>query len=438
MCSQRDVPTGAIEGWEEGFPMGRSLNRLKSLAQATGRRKSTFLALAVLLSFLPTLVGGSASAQAATKADLAITVSDNPDPVFTNQSLTYVLAGVNLGPSPATGVEVTTALPSSVRFEPALSDPACTESGGIVTCGFSVWGANTARNFFITVTPSTAGVLQLTFSVTATERDPDRSNNSQTETTVVVEPTEADVSVNLPSSVEGYARQNIWLGSIEVRNAGPATATGVTVTLEFPPGLRPSYGGGQCTETTTGLSCSYPWGSIPPGRGSFGIIGVTAADAGSYTVHGSVIADQPDPMTSDNSDTTVVTANPAADLSTQIAESADPASPGKVLTYTVTVTNHGPSPATAVALTEAWSTLVRGGVQLLSFGSSQGQCVLAADQRVDCQLSGLASGANATLTVTLRPQGTGSITDQAQVSATEFDPDTANNADSETTTIGSA
>ena len=176
--------------------------------------------------------------------------------------------------------------------------------------------------------PATEPLLQLTFTVTATERDPDLSNNSATETTVVVEPTEADVSINLPSSVEGYAGQNIWLG-IEVDNAGPATATGLTVTLEFPRGLRPTLNGGVCAETADGLSCSYSWGSGSAGRGLADIIGITAAEAGSYTVHGSVIADQPDPVTSDNSDTTVVTANPAADLSAQIVESADPASPGR-------------------------------------------------------------------------------------------------------------
>jgi Domain of unknown function DUF11 len=169
-----------------------------------------------------------------------------------------------------------------------------------------------------------------------------------------------------------------------------------------------------------------------------GIIGLTAADAGPYTVQGSVTADQPGPVTSNNSDTTVVTANPAADLSGQIAESADPANPEAVLRYSVTTTNHGPSPASSVALTDTWSTTARGGGPLLSFAATQGQCVLAADQRIDCQLGGLASGANATPTVTWRPQGTGSVTDQAQVSAAEFDPDSANNADSETTTIGSA
>jgi uncharacterized repeat protein (TIGR01451 family) len=136
------------------------------------------------------------------------------------------------------------------------------------------------------------------------------------------------VSINLPSSAEGYAGQNIWLG-IEVQNAGPATASGLTVTLEFPPGLSPTLGGDGCTDTGGGLSCSYSWGSVPPGHGLADIIGVTAAEAGSHTVQGSVTADQLDPVMANNSDATLVTANAAADLSAQIAESADPASPGE-------------------------------------------------------------------------------------------------------------
>jgi uncharacterized repeat protein (TIGR01451 family) len=418
--------------------MRRSLNGLKSLARGGSGRTFSLLALAVVLGFVPALVGGGASAQAAARADMAIaSVSDYPDPVFTNQSVGYTVSVGNLGPAQATGVEVSSALPSGVRFEPDQSNPACAESGGIVTCSFASWDANAAGLIRITVTPSTAGVLQLTFTVTATERDPDLSNNSQTETTTVVQPAEADVSLNLPASVQGYAGQNIFL-DFEVGNAGPAPATGGTVTLQFPPGLSPSYGGGVCTDTGGGLSCRYSLGSLPAGHGIAEIIGVTASAAGSYTVQGSVTADQPDPVLSNNSDSTLVTATPAADLSAQIAESADPAAPGSAITYTVTVTNHGPSPASAVALADTWGTTAGGGVQLLSFAAAQGPCALTSNQGIDCQLGGLASGASATVTVTVRALGTGSVTDQAQASAAEFDPDTANNAAAETTTVGPA
>jgi uncharacterized repeat protein (TIGR01451 family) len=416
--------------------MRRSLSARNLVARGIGRRAFAFVLLTVVLGAVPALAGG-ASALAATGADMAITsVSDYPDPVFTNQSVSYTVSVANLGPAQATGVTLTTALPSGVGFEPLQSDTACTESGGIVTCDFASWDANAVGLIRIAVTPSTAGVIQLTFTVSAAERDRDLSNNSQTETTTVVQSADADVSINLTSSVTGYAGQNIGM-DFEVGNAGPATATGVTVTLDFPRGVSPSSGGGVCTDTGSGLSCAYSLASLPAGRGIAEILFVTASAAGSYTVQGSVTADQPDPVPSNNSDTTLVTAAPAADLSAQIVESADPTTPGRAITYTVTVTNNGPSPASAVALTDSWSTTIAGGVQLLSFATTQGQCALTQDQRIDCQLGGLAGGASTTVTVTLRARGTGSVTDQVQVSAAEFDPNTANNAGSETTTVGS-
>jgi uncharacterized repeat protein (TIGR01451 family) len=417
--------------------MRRSLNGRNSRPRGIGRRAAALALLAVVLSVVPVLAGASVSAVAATTADMAIaSVSDYPDPVFVNQSVAYTVSVENLGPAQATGVKLTAALPSGVRFEPFQSDPACAESGGIVTCNFATFDASAAALIRIAVTPSTAGVLELTFAVSAAERDRDLSNNSRTETTTVVQPADADISINLPTSVTGYVGQTLFL-NYQVGNAGPATATGVTVTLEFPRGLSPIAGGGVCTDTGSGLNCIYPSSSLAAGHGLAGFIPVMAAAAGTYTVQGSVSADQPDPVLSDNSDSTLVTLNPAADLSVQIVESADPATPGGAITYTVTATNNGPSPASAVALTDSWSTTVTGSLQLVSFATTQGQCALTNDQRIDCQLGGLANGANTTVTVTLRARGTGSVTDQAQVSAAEFDPDTANNAASETTTVGS-
>jgi hypothetical protein len=72
---------------------------------------------------------------------------------------------------------------------------------------------------------------------------------------------------------------------------------------------------------------------------------------------------------------------------------------------------------------------------LISVTASQGGCVTVAPDRVECQLGSLASGANATLMVRLRPRGTGLVTDQATASAPEPDPDPADNSDQETTRV---
>ena len=431
MCGGRfRIDGGSFRAaWPRGVRLG-----IRSACDRT-RRPAVFV-VAVLLSAVPVLVGTGAAAETGAEADLAVfEVSDRPDPVFTGQDVTYRVAVGNRGPSQATSVTVTTSLPAGTRFQPFWSDPRCSEAGGVVTCSFPYWDVNAVGDLLITLTPSMAGVVQQTFTVDANEPDPDLSNNAQTETTQVVEPTAADVSINLPDSVRGHAGQPIQFG-FDVQNAGPATATGVTATLRFPAGVTPSRG--TCTDTGSGLSCSYSLGSFLPHTASISLLMLTVSAAGSYTVHGSVTSDQPDPVTTNNVDTASVSVQPAADLSVHVADSSDPALPGLALTYTATITNRGPSPALAVDLTDTWDTTVGGGVALLSVRSSQGQCSPTSGASIGCQLGELASGAVATVTVSLRPQGTGTVTATASVSAPEFDPDGTNNTDSETTQVGIA
>jgi uncharacterized repeat protein (TIGR01451 family) len=305
----------------------------------------------------------------------------------------------------------------------------------VVTCSYSGWDANAFGLVRVAVTPTTLSTLALTFTVTAAQRDPDLSNNSRTGAVQVVQPTVADVSIELPSIVQGYAGQSLTF-FVAVGNAGPADATGVRLTLQFPSGLSPADPTG-CTATAASWTCSYPLGDV--GVRTFLPTPVTVypAAAGSFTVSGQVSAAEPDPDSSNNSDTGAVMISPAADLSVQIAESADPVTPGQPLTYTVTVGNAGPSPASAVTVTDALTWTTRR-LQLLSLTTSQGQCSSATNLTIDCQLGTLDSGSNAVLTLTVRPSGTGTITDDAQAAAAEFDPDTTDNLSRETTTVGQA
>ncbi len=66
--------------------------------------------------------------------DLAITVTDAPDPVATGGTLTYTVTVTNTDPAiGATGVVVTDTLPAGVTFVSA-SAAVCGEAAGIVTC----------------------------------------------------------------------------------------------------------------------------------------------------------------------------------------------------------------------------------------------------------------------------------------------------------------
>jgi len=396
------------------------------------RRGWVVAVLALLSSLVPMLAAGKASAEVTAEADLHIEVSDVPDPVFTNASLTYHLWVGNAGPSRATAVGVTTQLPSGVRFEPGQSDSICSAAGDLVACSLSFVDASAIGVVSLTVTPTTAGSLQLGFTVIGAEPDPDLSNNSEAETTQVVQPTEADLSIAIPSVVRLYAGESTFY-AFSVDNAGPATATGLTVTLEFPLGLRLGTPA-SCVDSATGVTCTLAFGDLPADRGYGVPVLLTASAAGSYPVQARVRADQPDPNLLNNVDSGLVEVLPAAYLSVRIAESADPSLPGQPLTYTVTVTNLGPSPAPGVTLVDTWSTTAAGGVELLSFTVTSGQCLVTAAQTIECALGELDSGATATATLRLRPRGPGAVTDQAQVSA-ELDRNPTNNAASETTTV---
>ena len=132
-------------------------------------------------------------------ADLAISKSDDPDPVTAGDPLTYTLSVTNTGPSDATDVIVTDTLLAEVTYvsaTPSQGSP-CSEVGGSVTCdlGSLALDATATVTIAVTVDASTAGTLLNTAKVTATTSDPDLENNTATEATTVT-PTTATVPLS--------------------------------------------------------------------------------------------------------------------------------------------------------------------------------------------------------------------------------------------------
>ena len=121
---------------------------------------------------------------------------------------------------------------------------------------------------------------------------------------------------------------------------------------------------------------------------------------------------------------------PGADLSLTKTDAPDPVLVGDHLTYTLTVTNHGPGDATDVTLTDTLPPSV------VFVSSSPGAPTCSASAgTVTCDLGTLTNGASATVTLTVRPTATGTISNTAQVAGNETDPDEANNTDTEATTV---
>jgi uncharacterized repeat protein (TIGR01451 family) len=128
-----------------------------------------------------------------------------------------------------------------------------------------------------------------------------------------------------------------------------------------------------------------------------------------------------------------VTLRAYVDLSVAQVDSPDPALVGQNVTYAVTVRNGGPDDAAHLQLTDT----LPAGVAFVSATASQGACARAGSA-VTCDLGNLASGATTTATLVVRPTASGTLSNRAEVKATEIDGSTANNAATEATTVNPA
>ena len=112
-------------------------------------------------------------------ADLAIAMTDAPDPVTVGSNLTYSLTVTNLGAALATSVVVTDALPVSVTFLSAsLSQGTWATNGSQFTCALSNVNANGSATISIVVRPNSVGTISNAATVSGSVFDPNPTNNT--------------------------------------------------------------------------------------------------------------------------------------------------------------------------------------------------------------------------------------------------------------------
>lgn len=119
----------------------------------------------------------------------------------------------------------------------------------------------------------------------------------------------------------------------------------------------------------------------------------------------------------------------SADLSVTISDSPDPAPEGTEVTYTITVSNAGPSAASGVSL----SSTVQGGGTFVRGSASQGTCSGSAGS-ASCSLGSIAKRGTATATLVFKA-GAYALTNTVSVSGAQVDNDTNNNEATASTTV---
>ena len=386
--------------------------------------------LVVLAASFGPLEAGSIlfSADTASTADLEVIKADDPDPVLVGATLTYTIVVTNYGPSTSTA-ELTDTLPASVTFVSATSMAgSCGESEGTVTCSLGVLDSGSSATTTIEVVPTATGTITNTASVTGDVSDPDSENNIAVQDTTVGG---ADLEVIKADDPDSVLVGETLTYTIVVTNHGPSTST-AELTDTLPASVTfvsATSTAGSCGESEGTVTCSL--GVLDSGSSATTTIEVIPTATGTITNTASVTGDVSDPDSENNiavQDTTVG----GADLEVTKGDDPDPVLVGETLTYTIVVTNHGPSTSTA----ELTDTLPAS-VTFVSATSTAGSCG-ESEGTVTCSLEVLDSGSSATTTIEVIPTATGSITNTATVTGDVSDPDDENNIAVQDTTVGGA
>jgi uncharacterized repeat protein (TIGR01451 family) len=242
----------------------------------------------------------------------------------------------------------------------------------------------------------------------------------------------ADLSIRKADAPDPVAPGQLLTYTLVITNGGPSPATGVTLVDTLPAGVSFASASPGCTPAAGSVACHI--GTLGPGASAIIRIIVavlpTAPERITNTVR--VSGNEPDPNPLNNvaaATTTVLREARAADLSIRKTDTPDPVIAGTQLSYLLSVTNHGPSLATGVTLTD---TLPLG----VTFISATMGCIHAGGV-VTCQLGNLSVGASRAVTILVHvlPTAPSTIVNTASVKANEPDPNPANNTATATTTV---
>ena len=380
------------------------------------------------LSFTPVFATGT--------ADLSVGIS-GPYSSTVGQQIVYNIYFADSGPDPSTGVTLTSTFSSPVTYD-FVSSGSCTQtSPTVIVCGPTSASVNAPGSFHLAVTTTTSGTLVNTLTGTENESDPNYANNTATWSTTVTQPTTADLSINKTAPAGTIYVGQTFDYSLYYRNLGPADATNVTIRDQIPSQLQivavPVY----CTVSANLVTC--PVGTVANNSATPVLnIEVQALAAGMVTNTATISGNQSDPNPSNNSSSvTIQIQPPTTDLAVTKTGTPNPVVAGQKETYTITVTNNGPSNATGVVAQDSWSAAsgIKGGIAFKSVSATQGTCTQSGSG-ITCDLGSLASGSTATVTLVLQPRSKGTLSDTATVTGNEYDPNSANNSSYVLTTVG--
>ncbi len=350
---------------------------------------------------------------------LSVTKTVNDPTPNVGETIAYTITLTNNGPSNATNVTAQDMLPAGLTFVSATpsqgtyvqATPTSTWTAGSVANGSSA--VLTIRATVVSPDPATN-----TVTITHSDQfDPNPGNNTASS---VVTPQQADVGLTKDVSNPTPNVGDTITYTVTARDAGPSAATGVTVQDLLPAGVtfvsatpsRGSYNSGTGTWTIGNLGLSTAQTLV---------IQATVASPNPSTNTATIThSDQFDPNTGNDSASVVVTPQ-QADLALAKTVSNPTPNVDDTITYTITLTDHGPNNATSVQVTD----LLPAGVSFVSAETSQGTYLSSTGL---WNVGTVTTSVPQTLVLTGTVASPNTSTDTATIShADQRDPNAANN-----------
>jgi uncharacterized repeat protein (TIGR01451 family) len=379
----------------------------------------------------------------AAPADMSV-IKTGPATANAGTVISYTITVTNGGPNPAINATLTDTVPAGTTFSSLISPGgwSCTTPAvngtGTVNCTIASMAAGPAVFTLNVNGPAAPATVSNTATVSSSSTDNTPGNNSSTANTNVI--FTADLSINKTATTTAAQGTNVTY-NISLTNNGPNPATSVSLTDALPANTTfvstaqntgPAF---NCTNPTVGtngtVTCTLA--SMASGTtATFTIVATVSASAPlgllNNTANATTTSTDPSTPNSSTAGTTITAGN--ADVGVVKTAAPGPYGTGNNLTYTIAVSNAGPTAAANVTVTD----VIPAGTTFVSATPTQGSC--SGTTTVTCSLGTIANlgSASIALTVTL-PSAPGPVANTAVVSTTSPDGNAANNSSTSNITV---
>ncbi len=412
--------SGSVVTWSKGLlASGAStLDSVRAVATSTGT-KVNVARVSSSTADPDSTDRRSTASTTVSGADLSV-IKIAPGAVGVGDTIAYVLETTNGGPDAASSVVLSDSLPAGMTFVSATGGGS--QVGSAVVWSVGSVASGVTRTDTLKVVAGATGNATNVARVSSPTADPDSTDRRATAATAV---TGADLSLTKSASASVPLGDTIRY-VLTLANSGPDAATSVVLTDSLPVGV--TFVSATNGGTLSGTAVTWNKGTVGTGAGTLDTVRVLATTTGSKTNIARVSSATADPDAADRRATATTTVT-AADLSVTKAAPAA-VGIGDTIRYVLTISNSGPSAASAVVLTDS----LPAGVTFVS--ATNGGTL--SGTAVTWNKGALASGAGTLDTVKVIASSAGTPSNVARVSSPTADPDTLDRRATASTTVSAA